>query len=154
MTPHEMQTILRNHAAENSVAQNKLREALEHHTVAHANTLRTQTEALASSIAHESQRADARDQMSKQAMKALAEATASKIQLLAPREPTQVQQNLERARIELEAARPQPGLLHDGKMDAQLALMKKTASNMRPHPPATNHCWEESCQICMVRGKA
>ena len=127
LTAHEVTTMMRHFSAESSFAQNKLQEALAHHTQAHAQGVQTQVKALAASIAHESRRADARDQMTRDAMKSLLDTTASQIAGLPRPDTTAIQQSLEKMRIEAAAARAQPILLHDGSSDQQLVQMKKSS---------------------------
>ena len=79
LTSHEVATMMRHFSAENMFAQGKLQEALAQHTQAHAQGFQTQVEALAASIAHESRRADARDQMTRDAMQSLSDTPALQI---------------------------------------------------------------------------
>ena len=127
LTSHEVTTMMRHFSAENMFAQGKLQEALAQHTQAHAQGVQTQVEALAASIAHESRRADARDQMTRDAMKSLSDTTASQIAGLPKPDTTAIQQSLEKMRIEAAAARAQPILLHDGSSDQQLVEMKRNS---------------------------
>ena len=116
---------MRHMSIENSIAQGKLQEALAHHTAAHQQTVQAQVEALAAGIAHQSRRATSRDQMQREAMQALSNATASQIAALPKPDTMAIQQSLERMRIETAAARAQAHLVHDGTSDQQLAEMKK-----------------------------
>ena len=71
VSTHEMQTMMKHFASENSVAHGKLQEALAHHTQAHALTVQNQVEALGMSLAHEARRADALDATQQEFTKAL-----------------------------------------------------------------------------------
>ncbi len=102
LSTHEMQTLVRQIDQSNSIAHGKLQEALAHHTAAHAQTVQRQIEALAASLAHESQRADARDAMSREIAKSLE--ARNQIAALPKQDPTPTQQNLERMRAESVAA--------------------------------------------------
>lgn len=127
LTAHEVTTMMRPFSAETSFAQNKLQEALAHHTRAHAEGVQTQVEALAASIAHESCRADARDQVTRDAMKSRSDTTAPQIAGLPRSDTTASQQSLEKMRIEAAAARVQLILLHYGSSDQQLVQMKRSS---------------------------
>ena len=76
MSTHELQTMMRHFSSENSIAHGKLQEALAHHPRAHAQGVQTQIEALATSLAHESRRADARQALSREVAKSLEAVTA------------------------------------------------------------------------------
>ena len=100
VSAHEVQTIMRQVSQENSIAHGKLQEALAHHTAAHAQTVQKQIEALAQGLAHESQRADARDAMSKSIAKSLEAVSKNQVATLPTSELTATQQNLDRMRAE------------------------------------------------------
>ena len=104
VTAHEMQTLVRQLDQSNSVAHGKLQEALAHHTVAHAQTVQKQIEALATGLAHESQRADARDAMSREIARSLEAVSRNQIATLPSSSSTPTQQNLDRMRTESVAA--------------------------------------------------